>query len=93
MTEQTKTVEKAFVKEKSRLFNFIRRFVPSSVITSYSIHYTKLYEYLLSSVLISQDSLKTLTVGLANFISSVEINWGVIMALGTATTIPIVLIV
>ena len=42
-------------------------------------------------MLISQDSLKTLTVGLANFISSVEINWGVIMALGTATTIPIVM--
>jgi multiple sugar transport system permease protein len=48
-------------------------------------------EYLLSSVLISQDSMKTLTVGLANYISSTEINWGVLMALGTATTIPIVL--
>ena len=29
MTEQTKTVEQTFFKEKSRLFNFIRRFVPS----------------------------------------------------------------
>jgi len=29
MTEQAKTVEQAFVKQKSRLFNFIRRFVPS----------------------------------------------------------------
>jgi ABC-type glycerol-3-phosphate transport system permease component len=48
-------------------------------------------EYLLSSVLISQDSMKTLTVGLANYISSTEINWGVLMALGTATTVPIVL--
>jgi len=48
-------------------------------------------EYLLASVLISQDSMKTLTVGLANYISSVEINWGVIMALGTATTIPVIL--
>ena len=48
-------------------------------------------EYLLSSVLISKDTMKTLTVGLANFISSTEVNWGVIMALGTATTIPIVI--
>ena len=29
MTEQTKTVEQTFFKEKSRLFNFIRKFVPS----------------------------------------------------------------
>jgi RNA polymerase sigma factor (sigma-70 family) len=29
MTEQEKTVEKAFVKEKSKLLNFIRKFVPS----------------------------------------------------------------
>lgn len=29
MTEHSKTAEKAFVKEKSRLFNFIRKFVPS----------------------------------------------------------------
>ena len=29
MTEQAKTVEQAFVKQKNTLFNFIRRFVPS----------------------------------------------------------------
>jgi len=29
MTEQAKTVEQTFFKEKSKLFNFIRRFVPS----------------------------------------------------------------
>jgi RNA polymerase sigma factor (sigma-70 family) len=29
MTEQAKTAEQAYVKEKSRLFNFIRKFVPS----------------------------------------------------------------
>ena len=29
MTEQAKTIEKTFVKEKSALFNFIRKFVPS----------------------------------------------------------------
>lgn len=31
--------------------------------------------------------METLAVGLANFSSSTEINWGVILALGTAATI------
>ncbi len=48
-------------------------------------------EYLLSSVLVMSDTMKTLTVGLANYISSTEIDWGTIMALGTATTLPIVI--
>ena len=46
----------------------------------------------LSSVLVSSDTMKTLTVGLANYISSTEIDWGTIMALGTATTIPIIIL-
>jgi RNA polymerase sigma factor (sigma-70 family) len=29
MTEQAKTIEKTFINEKSKLFNFIRKFVPS----------------------------------------------------------------
>ena len=49
-------------------------------------------EYLLSSVLVSSDKMKTLTVGLANYISCTEIDWGTIMALGTATTIPIIIL-
>ena len=49
-------------------------------------------EYLLSSVHVSSDKMKTLTVGLANYISSTEIDWGTIMALGTATTIPIIIL-
>ena len=47
-------------------------------------------EFLLSSVLISHDYMKTLTVGMSTYISSTEINWGILMALGTATTIPII---
>ena len=49
-------------------------------------------EYLLSSVLVSSAKMQTLTVGLANYISSTEIDWGTIMALGTATTIPIIIL-
>lgn len=49
-------------------------------------------EFLLASVLISKESMKTLTVGLANYISSTHIDWGIIMALGTITTIPVILL-
>ncbi len=65
--------------------------VPGILSTGILVFILSWNEYLLASVLISQDSMKTLTVGIANYISSTEINWGVIMALGTATTVPIVL--
>lgn len=65
--------------------------IPGILSTGILVFILSWNEYLLASVLVSQDAMKTLTVGLANYISSVEINWGVIMALGTATTIPIVI--
>lgn len=49
-------------------------------------------EFLLSSVLTNKESMKTLTVGLSNYISSTHIDWGVIMALGTITTVPVILL-
>lgn len=49
-------------------------------------------EFLLSSVLINKESMKTLTVGLSNYISSTHIDWGIIMALGTITTVPVILL-
>lgn len=49
-------------------------------------------EFLLSSVLVNKESLKTLTVGISNYISSTHIDWGIIMALGTITTIPVVIL-
>lgn len=49
-------------------------------------------EFLLSSVLTNKESLKTLTVGLSNYISSTHIDWGIIMALGTITTIPVIIL-
>lgn len=49
-------------------------------------------EFLLSSVLINKESMKTLTVGLANYISSTHIDWGIIMTLGTITTVPVIIL-
>jgi ABC-type glycerol-3-phosphate transport system permease component len=65
--------------------------IPGILSTGILVFILSWNEYLLASVLISNDTMKTLTVGLASYISSTDINWGVIMALGTATTIPIVL--
>lgn len=49
-------------------------------------------EFLLSSVLVNKESMKTLTVGISNYISSTHIDWGIIMALGTITTIPVIIL-
>ena len=49
-------------------------------------------EFLLSSVLVNKEAMKTLTVGISNYISSTHIDWGIIMALGTITTIPVILL-
>ncbi len=49
-------------------------------------------EFLLSSVLTNTELMKTLTVGLSNYISSTHIDWGIIMALGTITTVPVVIL-
>ena len=65
--------------------------IPGVLSTGILVFILSWNEYLLSSVLVSKDSMKTLTVGLANYVSSTEINWGVLMALGTATTLPVVL--
>ena len=48
--------------------------------------------FLLSSVLTNKEEMKTLTVGLSNYISSTHIDWGIIMALGTITTVPVVIL-
>ena len=49
-------------------------------------------EFLLSSVLVNKESMKTLTVGISNYISSTHIDWGIIMALGTITTVPVIIL-
>lgn len=48
-------------------------------------------EYLFASVIATNDSVKTLPVGISTFIASFDIRWGEIMALGTITTIPVII--
>jgi len=92
-----KEIEEAALMDGASAFTTFYRIVlplciPGVLSTGIMAFILSWNEYLLSSVLVSSDSMKTLTVGLANYISSTEIDWGTIMALGTATTIPIVIL-
>lgn len=49
-------------------------------------------EFLFASVIATSGSNKTLPVGITEFITSFDIRWGEIMALGTLTTVPVVAI-
>jgi ABC-type glycerol-3-phosphate transport system permease component len=48
-------------------------------------------EYLFASVVATSVTTKTLPVGIAEFITSFDIRWGEIMALGTITTVPVII--
>ena len=48
-------------------------------------------EYLFASVIAGSADNKTITVGIAEFITSFDVRWGNIMALGTIATVPVVI--
>jgi ABC-type glycerol-3-phosphate transport system permease component len=48
-------------------------------------------EYLFASVIAGSAENKTITVGIAEFITSFDVRWGNIMALGTIATVPVVI--
>ena len=66
--------------------------VPGVISTGIMAFIMSWNEFLLSSVLVNKESMKTLTVGISNYISSTHIDWGIIMALGTITTIPVIIL-
>ncbi len=47
-------------------------------------------EYLFASVIITSSSHKTIPLGIAEFITSFDVRWGEIMAMGTLATVPVV---
>jgi ABC-type glycerol-3-phosphate transport system permease component len=49
-------------------------------------------EYLFASVLITSGSHKTIPLGIAEFITSFDVRWGEIMAMGTLATLPVVVL-
>ena len=49
-------------------------------------------EFLFASVLITSGRMKTIPVGIAELITSFDIRWGEIMAIGTLATVPVVVL-
>jgi ABC-type glycerol-3-phosphate transport system permease component len=47
-------------------------------------------EFLFASVIMSSGELKTIPVGISEFVTSFDIRWGEIMAMGTLATLPVV---
>ena len=48
-------------------------------------------EFLFASVMITSGDMKTIPLGIAEFITSFDIRWGEIMAIGTLATVPVVI--
>lgn len=49
-------------------------------------------EFLFASVLITSGNMKTIPLGIAEFITSFDVRWGEIMAMGTLATLPVVVL-
>jgi ABC-type glycerol-3-phosphate transport system permease component len=49
-------------------------------------------EYLFASVLVTSNAHKTIPLGIAEFITSFDVRWGEIMAMGTLATLPVVVL-
>lgn len=49
-------------------------------------------EFLFASIVMTSAELKTVPVGISEFITSFDVRWGEIMALGTLATVPVVLL-
>lgn len=49
-------------------------------------------EFLFASVIAESSRNKTITVGIAEFITAFDVRWGEIMALGTIATVPVILL-
>ena len=47
-------------------------------------------EYLFASVLVTSNAHKTIPLGIAEFITSFDVRWGEIMAMGTLATLPVI---
>jgi multiple sugar transport system permease protein len=48
-------------------------------------------EFLFASVMITSSDIKTIPLGIAEFITSFDVRWGEIMAMGTLATVPVVI--
>jgi len=86
--------EAAWVDGASYLLTFTHIFLPLALPGIFSVavfvFVLSWNEFLFASVLLTSGSMKTIPVGIAEFITSFDVRWGQIMAIGTLATLPVV---
>lgn len=88
--------EAAWVDGCSYLSTFVRIALPLSLPGIFSVgifvFVLSWNEYLFASVVLTSGTLKTIPVGISEFVTSFDIRWGEIMAMGTLATLPVVVL-
>lgn len=87
--------EAAWVDGSSYLSTFIKIVLPLSLPGIFSVgifvFVLSWNEFLFASIIMSSADTKTIPVGISEFITSFDVRWGEIMALGTLATLPVVI--
>lgn len=88
--------EAAWVDGCSYLGTFVRIVLPLSLPGIFSVaifvFVLSWNEFLFASIVMTSSNLKTVPVGISEFITSFDVRWGEIMALGTLATVPVVVL-
>lgn len=88
--------EAAWVDGASFLYTFVRIILPLALPGIFSVavfvFVLSWNEFLFASVLITSGDMKTIPLGIAEFITSFDVRWGEIMAMGTLATVPVVVL-
>ncbi|MGO4712221.1 carbohydrate ABC transporter permease [Bradyrhizobium sp. 2TAF24] len=88
--------EAAWVDGASFMYTFVVIILPLALPGIFSVavfvFVLSWNEFLFASVMISSSELKTIPLGIAEFITSFDIRWGEIMAIGTLATVPVVVL-
>ena len=86
--------EAAWVDGASFFRAFLQIFLPLALPGTFSVgvfvFVLSWNEFLFASILMTEGNSKTIPVGIAEFITSFDIRWGEIMAMGTLATVPVV---
>lgn len=87
--------EAAWVDGSSYLATFLRIVLPLALPGIFSVgifvFVLSWNEFLFASVVMSSAQMKTIPVGISEFVTSFDVRWGEIMALGTLATLPVVI--
>jgi ABC-type glycerol-3-phosphate transport system permease component len=88
--------EAAWVDGASFLRTFLTIILPLSLPGIFSVgvfvFVLSWNEFLFASVLVTSGDMKTIPLGIAEFITSFDVRWGEIMAIGTLATVPVVVL-